>query len=206
MMLIVVYLPGPSGIRIRRFFYSYKFKSCGANLVVEVGVSIEGAEFVSVGNNVFIDKYCLISAGDQLQGRIFEKTNDGFSGRRGEIVLGNDIHLCQYCILSGYGGIDVADNTVLSAGCKVYSLTNLSCIPGDSESIVSIQPYNQAPFLLSPVVFNKNCWLGLNVIVMPGVDIGANSFVVSNSLLLDVFPDNSYVSGQPAKVIRKRFG
>ena len=203
--LVLIYLPGPTGIRLRRLYYQRKFKSCGLNLIVEVGVSIDGADLISVGDDVFIDKSCIIATGSEVQGKIFRRDNKDFLHQDGEFVLGSNIHICQGCVLIGHGGFSAADNSVFSAGCKVYSLTNLSSIPQKSHEIISIQPYSQAPFLISPVVFNENTWLGLNTIVMPGVSVGRNSFVVSNSLLLDSYPENSYISGQPAKKIKNRF-
>mgnify|MGYP001199123656 CR=1 FL=1 len=203
--MLLIYLPGPTGIRLRRLYYQRKFKSCGVNLIVEVGVSIDGADLISVGDNVFIDKSCNIATGREVQGKIFRRENKDFFHEEGEFVLGSNIHICQGCILIGYGGFFVGDNSVFSAGCRVYSLTNLSSMPEKPYEIISIQPYHQAPFLISPVVFNKNTWLGLNTIVMPGVSVGRNSFVTSNSLLLDSYPENSYISGQPAKKIKHRF-
>jgi acetyltransferase-like isoleucine patch superfamily enzyme len=38
-----------------------------------------------------------------------------------------------------------------------------------------------------------------------GERIGRDSFVVSNSLVINPFPENSYIAGQPAKRIRERF-
>lgn len=198
-------MPGPTGIRLRRMYYNRVFKSCGKNLIVEAGVSIEGVELISVGDNVFIDKGCIVATGAETQGDVFTRENTNFNAEAGQIVIGSDIHFCQSCILIGYGGIYVANNSVLSAGCKLYSLTNLANNPEKPAEIISIQPYRQAPFLRSPIVINDNTWLGLNTIVMPGVTIGQNSFAVSNSLLLGSFGENSYIAGQPAKKIENRF-
>jgi acetyltransferase-like isoleucine patch superfamily enzyme len=94
----------------------------------------------------------------------------------------------------------------MSAGAKIYTLSNTHMVdPAHPENIISIMPYDQAPFLLSPVVLHSNVWLGINVIVMPSVVIGKNSFCVSNSLLMKNFGENSYIAGQPASLIRNRF-
>ncbi len=92
----ITHMPGATGIILRRLYYRKAFKRCGKNLVVDVGVSISGAKFISVGDNVFIDKYCVIATGDKLTGKITRKSNKDFNFSEGEIVLGNDIHLAQF--------------------------------------------------------------------------------------------------------------
>lgn len=201
----IMYMPGPTGIVLRRLYYGRAFKRCGKNLVIGIGVSISGAEFISVGDNVYIDKYCVIATGKKLIGKIERKRNQDFNFIDGEIVIGDDVHIVQFCIIMGYGGVHIGNNCVLSADSKIYSLTNTAYDLNNKSRIVSLMPYAQANFLLSPVVLKFNVWLGLNTIVMPGVTVDKNSFSVSNSVLLGSFPENSYIAGQPAKRIRERF-
>ena len=105
----------------------------------------------------------------------------------------------------GHGGISIGDKCVASAGCKIYSLTNTSRDMSEPERVISIQPYDQAPFLLGPVVLHENVWLGLHTIIMPSVSIKKNSFCVSNSVVNKSFPENSHIAGTPAIKIKNRF-
>ncbi|QNJ07697.1 hexapeptide transferase [Synechococcus sp. Minos11] len=160
---------------------------------------------ISIGNNVHIDKYTLISTGSSLTGNIHFSDNKNFSHPPGAIVIGDNIHVCPFCTLAGFGGLEIQDNTVLSAYTKVYSLSN---IPNDHDlksRRVSLMPYISAPFIAGPVVIKKNSWIGLNCIIMPSVTIGEDAFCVSNSVILKSIPDNWYVSGQPAIFKRHRF-
>jgi acetyltransferase-like isoleucine patch superfamily enzyme len=43
------------------------------------------------------------------------------------------------------------------------------------------------------------------IVSSSGVRIERDSFVVSNPLVINPFPENSYIAGQPAKRIRERF-
>ena len=201
----IINMPGSFGFKLRELFYRNKFKKCGKNLTIDVGVIFEGCELISIGHNVHIDKYCIISTGKNVQGKIKRKANLNFSGDTGEIILGNNIHITQFCILMGFGGIELNNNCVLSSGSKIYSLTNTAYDIDNKEAIISIMPYSQAPFLLSPVYLDENTWLGLHSIIMPSVSIGKNSFSAANSVLISDFRENSYISGNPAKFIRERF-
>ena len=108
-------------------------------------------------------------------------------------------------MIIGYGGLYIGDNSTLSAGSKLYSLTNIAYDPDDRSEIISIMPYEQAPFLIGPIILKSNVWLGLNCIIMPNVEIKKNSFALSNSLVVSSFEENSYIGGQPAVLIKNRF-
>ena len=205
LQLFIVYMPGIFGTKIRYLYYKKKLKKCGKNVIIDIGVHIEGAELISIGDDVFIDKYCIISTGKKLTGDITRKSNELFQGNFGEVFIGNNIHIAQFCILMGYGGLIIADNCVLSSGCKIYSLTNTAYDVENKQKKISIMPYSQAPFFLSPVVFERNTWLGLNTVVMPSVSIGKDSFCSTNSIVMNSFEENSYISGQPAKKVKSRF-
>jgi acetyltransferase-like isoleucine patch superfamily enzyme len=205
LMMFIINMPGGFGIKLRYLFYKNKLKKCGKNVRIEIGVHFEGLNLISLGDNVFIDKYCIISTGKNLTGKVYKKPNNLFSGEEGEILIGNNIHIVQFCILMGYGGLEINDNCVLSSGCKIYSLTNTAYDLDCREVVISLMPYSQAPFLLSPVYIGSNTWLGLNSIVMPSVCLGKNSFSTSNSVLMSNFAENSYITGNPAKSERRRF-
>jgi len=204
-LFFLIYLPGAGGNWLRYQFYKRRFKSCGKNVIVDVGVIINGAEYITVGDNVYLDKYCVIYAGKSNIGKIKRKQNTAYQYDEGELIIGSNIHITQFCIIMAYGGVYIGDNCGLSAGTKIYSLSNLPYDPENRSKVVSIMPLNQAPFIMSPVCLEENVWVGLDCLVMPGVHIGKDSFVVSKSLVMGMFPANSYISGQPAKRIRKRF-
>lgn len=203
--LFLIYMPGALGIKLRYFFYRRRFRGCGKNVIIDTGVLISGFGNISVGDNVHIDKYCVIDAGKASFAKVLRKPNPGYDGQEGGLFIGNDVHIVHFCMIMAYGGVYIADKCVLGAGTKIYSMSNLAYDPEDRAKVISIMPYEQAPFIVSPVVLGENVWIGLNGIVLPGASIGANSFVVSNSLVLSRFNENSYIAGQPAKKIRERF-
>ncbi len=53
-----------------------------------------------------------------------------------------------------------------------------------------------------PVRIGKNCWLGANVTVLPGVQIGDNSVIGAGSVVTKDIPANVVAVGVPAKVLR----
>lgn len=206
LFMLLTFLPGTTGAKWRAWYYRKKFKKCGKNLRIGKGVIIEGAENISVGDNVHIDRYCVIEAGKvKLMKRKKTVSYKDSDVQEGELIIGNNIHIVSFSMLIAEGGILISDNCTLSAGSKIYSITNLAYDPDDRTKRISIMPYEQAPCLIAPVILEQNVWIGLHGIVMPGVRIGRDSFVVSNSLVMHSFPENSYIAGHPAQRIRERF-
>jgi len=52
-----------------------------------------------------------------------------------------------------------------------------------------------------PVIIGDNVWLGVNVVVLKGVEIGENTVIGANSLVIKNIPANVVASGNPCKVI-----
>lgn len=57
--------------------------------------------------------------------------------------------------------------------------------------------------ILKPVHIKRGAWLALNVVVLPGVTIGENSIVATNSVVMKDVPPYTIVGGVPAKVLKE---
>ena len=56
----------------------------------------------------------------------------------------------------------------------------------------------------NPILIGNNVWLGMNVVVMPGVSIGNNVAVGANSVVTKNLPSDVIAAGNPCRVIRKK--
>ncbi|MBB4965954.1 maltose O-acetyltransferase [Saccharothrix violaceirubra] len=54
----------------------------------------------------------------------------------------------------------------------------------------------------APVTIGANAWLGVGVIVCPGVTVGADTVVGAGSVVIRDLPDRVFAAGNPARVIR----
>ena len=52
-------------------------------------------------------------------------------------------------------------------------------------------------------MIGDNCWIGENVIVLPGVHIGDGSIIGAGAVVTHDIPNYSLAVGNPAKVIKK---
>jgi galactoside O-acetyltransferase len=55
----------------------------------------------------------------------------------------------------------------------------------------------------APVRIGRNCWLGANVVVVPGVTIGDNVVVGAGSVVTRDLPDNVVAAGNPCRILRE---
>ncbi len=60
-----------------------------------------------------------------------------------------------------------------------------------------------APVRVRPVILEENVWLGGSVGVLPGTRIGRNSVVGFGAVCAGVYPADSIIAGNPARVVRR---
>src|SRR5580658_1270468 len=61
-------LSGPLGVRARRAYYRRRLFACGARLVIEPGVHLIAPEWISLGDDVWIDRFAVMIAGPPAPG------------------------------------------------------------------------------------------------------------------------------------------
>jgi maltose O-acetyltransferase len=59
---------------------------------------------------------------------------------------------------------------------------------------------------VAPVVIEDDVWIGLRVIILPGVTIGRSSVIAAGAVVAKDIPPFSIAGGVPAMVIRRRDG
>lgn len=204
-------ISGGLGQRIRFQYYKRRFKSCGSNVKIDEGVIFQTPENISIGNDVWFLPYSIITARSSninLDQRILrKKKNDSFDIPIGDISIGNEVMIGAYNIIQGFGGLVISDKVTTSARVSIYSFSHVPYDINDRSKITyanSMVKSDNIACIESPIVLEKGVWLGLNVIVFGGV-IGENSFVSSNSIVLNSLPKNSYASGKNAEKLKDRF-
>ena len=54
-----------------------------------------------------------------------------------------------------------------------------------------------------PVHIGKNCWIGANAVVLPGITIGDNVVIGAGSVVTKDIPSNVVAVGNPCRVLRQ---
>ncbi|MDR1699135.1 MAG: acyltransferase [Prevotellaceae bacterium] len=167
-------------------FYSEKellelgLKSFGRNVFISRKCSIYSPAKISIGDNVRIDDFCVLS---------------------GEIALGNNIHIAAYCALYGAFGIEMEDYTGLSPRCTVFSATD------DFSGDYLISPMvdkSKTNVTGGKVLIKKYSQIGANCVIFPGVTIEEGCAVGTMSLINRSLEGWGIYAGIPAKRIKDR--
>jgi acetyltransferase-like isoleucine patch superfamily enzyme len=62
--------------------------------------------------------------------------------------------------------------------------------------------FRYQPCTTSEIIIGEACWIGANVVITAGVNIGKYCIVAAGSVVTKSFPDYSMVGGNPAKLLK----
>lgn len=156
------------------------FKSYGSNVLISRKASIYGAEKISIGDNVRIDDFCILS---------------------GNIILGSNIHISAYVALYGAMGIEFKDFTGISPQSTIYSAMD----DFSGEYLIGpIHPEDKTNVTGGKVTLEKYVQIGCNSVIFPNVTVGEGSVVGAMSLVKKTLPAWGIYAGIPVKRIKER--
>jgi acetyltransferase-like isoleucine patch superfamily enzyme len=96
------------------------------------------------------------------------------------------------------GEIVIEDDVLIGAGVHFY--TNNHKFSDTNAPIIS-QGYPDATPTDS-IILKRGCWVGANVVILPGVEIGENSVVGAGTIVTKSVPSRVVFAGNPGKVIK----
>lgn len=108
-----------------------------------------------------------------------------------EIYFGKNAFVNQDCLFIDRGGIYVGDHVLIGPRCTIISVNH--GLASDQRGVLDLRP----------VHLEKNCWLGANVTILPGITVGENAIVGAGAVVTKDVPANTVVVGNPARIIRK---
>ncbi|PWU00010.1 MAG: hypothetical protein C5B52_09565 [Bacteroidetes bacterium] len=193
---------GPIGRKFRQWYYRGRLGSCGRNVKIDTGVYFENPKEISLGDNVWIDKNCILIAGtlNKKNTRFVNQANS--NGSLGKIKIGSNSHIGIGTVMQGHGGITTGEFFTTSAYCRIYSFSNdyKQIHHGTQDS----SEFGESHYVVGPVEIGKNVWLGLNVSVI-SCNLGNDSFILPHSVVYHSIDANSVAGGNPASKQKSRF-
>lgn len=117
-----------------------------------------------------------------------------FTGRN--LVIGDDVDLATGVLVTTDGGVEIGDRTLIGYGSKIVSRNHV--VPHGRGRIFS------AGHTSAAVSIGPDCWIGANVLVLPGVTIGEGVVVAAGSVVTKDVPPFCFAAGVPARVIKQR--
>jgi len=92
---------------------------------------------------------------------------------------------------------------IIEEGVRIAASTILLAHGKDLVNIKPGQYASEMPLPKAPIIIKKGAWIGLHVIILPGVVIGEGAAVASGSVVARDVPDFAFVAGNPARIVRR---
>lgn len=97
-------------------------------------------------------------------------------------------------------GLTILDCGLVTIGDRVMFGPNVSIYAATHETDVRSRRDNVE--YAKPVVIGDDCWIGGQVVILPGVTIGKGCTIAAGAVVSRDIPDWSVAMGQPAKVVK----
>lgn len=110
------------------------------------------------------------------------------AGTQGSIVIGDRAALNSFCRIFGHGRVEIGEDTQIGPGSLIT--TTEHDYQGELETS------------FKAVVIGKGVWVGANVTVLPGIEIGDYAVIGAGSVVTRNIPPRAVAVGVPARVIK----
>jgi acetyltransferase-like isoleucine patch superfamily enzyme len=193
---------GVSGIALRRLMLPLILARAESAIVLE-DVVIRGPSRVHLGKGVALEHHVVLDAKSRNPDAI--RIDAGAVLRTGTIVdtsYGGYVHIGEraalgaYCQVMGGGGVVIGRDALFSRNVSIVSTGHGMDM---SETPIKLQSTTGELTVIEP-----GCFLGANVVVLPGVTVGAGTVVGANSVVTKSLPPGVVAAGTPAHILRKR--
>lgn len=111
----------------------------------------------------------------------------------GDITIGENVWISFAvsggCYIQGGNGIIIGDNTIFAPGVKIISA---------DHDPVDLSKWKKD----RPVKIGKNCWIGANAVILPGVELGDNVVVGAGAVVVKDIQSDCLAVGNPTRIVR----
>lgn len=159
------------------------FAAIGKNVQISTKSSIYNHHLLSLGNNVRIDDFVVISPSVQP----FE--------------IGNFVHIATHCSLIGRATIKMNDFSGLSGRVSIYSSSD--DYSGDFMTNPTV-PEKFTNVISKPVELGTHVIVGAGAVILPGVTVGEGSAISALALVNRSIPNGVIAGGIPCRTIKPR--
>ncbi|MBC3758083.1 sugar O-acetyltransferase [Hyunsoonleella sp. SJ7] len=108
------------------------------------------------------------------------------------IKAGDNVFMNFNCCILDVCPVNIGDNTMFGPNVQIYTATH----PLEHKA------RNSGKEFAKPINIGKNVWIGGSAVLCPGVSIGNNVVVGAGAIVTKSFPDDVFIAGNPAKIIK----
>lgn len=169
----------------RRLFYRPRGVEMGVGAWIRRPWTISHPEHVRIGRGSTIGRRVILNAMRQ----------DHEQPLAGHIDIAEDVYIGHDCQIHAMQPLRIGRGCVLSD--RVY-LNDASHGIDLKSGLIMRQPIHSK----GPITVEEHCFIGLGVVVLPGVVIGHHSVIGAMSVVTRSVPPGTMLAGNPARVIK----
>ncbi len=152
--------------------------------IIRRPVYIRGEKSISGGRNLTMGRFCRFD----------------LKGDKKTLFIGSDCEFGDMTHIVAYDRVEIGDNVLIASKCFI-SDTNHGSYKGNEQSDPN-EPPKRRKLVTKATRIGNNVWMGENVVVLAGADIGDGCVIGANSVVNSIIPSMSIAAGTPAKVIK----
>lgn len=171
----------PISRRLYTGWISRNIRRMGNNALICGDIHLVGGDKIIIGDNSCIDKHCSLTA---------------LGKNSKNIEIGNNVSIGPYAHITSVNHVKIEDNVDIGPRCLI---TDNSKKP--TSETLNINPRLRPISSKGPVIIGAYTWIGENVCIMPGVNIGNNCVIGANAVVTKSFSERTIIAGNPARKI-----
>ena len=122
--------------------------------------------------------------------RFFNLYRRGFTG----LSIGDDCFVGDDCLIDLAEGVELQAQVTLAERVLILTHTNVGYRDHPLQK--------HFPASAAPVIIEAGAFIGAHTVLLPGIRIGAGSFVAAGAVVTENVPPGTLVGGVPARVLR----
>lgn len=172
------HVPGRIGNLLRRLCAKLLLRSCGGKVEVGYGTWFTGGANIEIAEDVGIGRYC------------------AFEASAGKISVGTGTRLNAFVSLGAdFGEIRIGRDVLIGMNTVLRAADHRF----DRSPDVPIRKQGHEGGVIT---IGDDVWLGANVVVVAGAEIGDHCVIGAGSVVTGKIPSGSVAAGAPARVIK----
>jgi len=175
-----------------------KFGNSPKNLRIDLPRRIINPDRMFLGNNVSLGPGSFIIAMTHYPTMTMEhpEKKQPIQWFNSKIIIGNNVTSTADLQIAAQSEIIIEDDVMFASNIHINDALH------GSEN--ANEPYRyQKISRIAPILIKKGCWIGQNVVILPGVTMGEYAIIGANSVVTKSVPGRCIAVGAPAKVIKK---
>lgn len=166
-------------------FYKSQFGSFGGGSWLKRPRQVISPRNIHIGKNVRIEGDAILYSVGKYGPTVYD----------GKVTIGDGVYMNHSCNITCAVEVRVGDEVAFGPNVFVCDFDHGYQDPnvGMIDSPLSIK---------GPVIIGDRSWIGANVYIGSGVELGEHCTVAANSVVTKSFPSNCIIAGVPAKLIK----